>query len=205
MSTPTDQSVLHQLCQLVDWHQPTLWYAVACILFNPLFWNIAARQEYRHHWITKLACGNAYVGCYMLAITIFSLGIFRDAVYNLALDHQPTAAFLAYGEIKIVAAALWAVGMLLVLTSTYQLGITGTYLGDYFGILMNAKVTKFPFNATNNPMYQGSTLAFLGVALWKESVAGLILSVLVFVVYSIALHFEEPFTNMIYAKREKSS
>lgn len=36
--------------------------------------------------------------------------------------------------------------------SMYQLGVTGTFLGDYFGILMEDRVTAFPYNVTNNPM-----------------------------------------------------
>lgn len=34
--------------------------------------------EYNHRVLTKLAGGNAYRGCYILAVTIFSIGIFRD-------------------------------------------------------------------------------------------------------------------------------
>jgi methylene-fatty-acyl-phospholipid synthase len=45
------------------------------------------------------------------------------------------------------------------------LGITGTFLGDYFGILMKEKVTGFPFNLTSDPMYNGSSLIFLGDAI----------------------------------------
>ncbi|GAA5998423.1 hypothetical protein JCM5350_000684 [Sporobolomyces pararoseus] len=52
-------------------------------------------------------------------------------------------------------------------------------------------------------MYYGSTLSFLGTALWYESPTGLLLTVLVFVEYKIALLFEEPFTGEIYAKRER--
>ncbi|KAJ1923736.1 Phosphatidyl-N-methylethanolamine N-methyltransferase [Tieghemiomyces parasiticus] len=199
-----EHSLLGQLNQLVDWTQPTLWQAVACIVFNPLFWNFAARSEYRHRVITKLAGGSAYFGCYILAVTIFGLGIFRDAVYHMALEHQPKAEWLDYGEVKIVAAVLWAVGTVLVVSSMYRLGITGTYLGDYFGILMDEMVTGFPFNVTGNPMYYGSFLAFVSVALWQESVAGLLLSALVLVAYLIALRFEEPFTASIYSKRDKA-
>lgn len=37
--------------------------------------------------------------------------------------------------------------------------------GDYFGILMEAKVTSFPFNVLDNPMYWGSTAVYLGWSL----------------------------------------
>ena len=56
-------------------------------------------------------------------------------------------------------------GSVLVLSSMYKLGITGTYLGDHFGILMNARITSFPFNVVEHPMYYGSTLCFLSMAL----------------------------------------
>ncbi len=46
------------------------------------------------------------------------------------------------------------------------LGVTGTYLGDYFGILMDKMVTGFPFNILDNPMYIGSTMCFLAHSLW---------------------------------------
>ncbi len=41
----------------------------------------------------------------------------------------------------------------------------GTFLGDYFGILMSKKVEGFPFNVLDNPMYVGSTMIFLSGAL----------------------------------------
>lgn len=56
---------------------------------------------------------------------------------------------------------------------------------------MDEKVESFPFNVTAAPMYWGSTLNFLGVSLYKGRVAGLILTAEVFVMYLIALQFEE--------------
>lgn len=89
------------------------------------------------------------------------------------------------------------------LSSTWQLGITGTFLGDYFGILLDDIVTGFPFNVTGSPMYWGSTASFLGTALLFAKPAGLVLTLLVYVVYAVALRFEDPFTAGIYAKRER--
>lgn len=86
----------------------------------------------------------------------------------------------------------------------YALGVTGTYLGDYFGILMDAPVTTFPFNVTDAPMYHGSTLSFLATAIWSGKPAGLVLTGLVAVAYKIARTYEDPFTGMIYAKREQA-
>ena len=94
-------------------------------------------------------------------------------------------------------------GNILVISSTWQLGITGTFLGDYFGILMDHMVTGFPFNLMDAPMYYGSTMSFLGAALIYGKPAGLLLTVWVLTVYLVALRFENPFTAEIYAKRER--
>lgn len=120
---------------------------------------------------------------------IFSIGIIRDHLYKAALESQPTQIGLLHQP--IASYALLAVGNTLVLSSMWALGLTGTYLGDYFGILMDAPVTGFPFNVTSAPMYWGSTMSFLGVALWYGSPAGLLLTAEVFVVYWFALQWEE--------------
>ncbi|KAK0519971.1 Serine/threonine kinase [Tilletia horrida] len=185
---------------LVDASQPTLYYAAAQIIANPLFWNIVARNEYRNKTITKALGGRNYLGCYFLGATIFLIGLFRDHLYNEALKLQPTHPFLERDEVKYAGAALFGLGNLFVLTSMWALGVTGTYLGDYFGILMDHMVTSFPFNVMANPMYWGSSMSFAGVALWFGKPAGLLLTVLVVIVYYIALQFEEPFTGNIYAK-----
>ena len=85
----------------------------------------------------------------------------------------------------------------------WALGITGTYLGDYFGILMDDMVTGFPFNVSGAPMYHGSAMSFAGTALWFGKPAGLALTALVLLAYSVALRFEDPFTAEIYAKRDR--
>ncbi|KAL7274162.1 Phosphatidyl-N-methylethanolamine N-methyltransferase [Rhizina undulata] len=188
---------------LVDLGKQSLLVAAGAIAFNPIFWNIIARQEYHNKVLTKLFGGNSRYGCYFLAAVIFSIGIFRDLLYEAALRDQPALDILQSNEVKIVAAVLFAVGNVLALTSMWALGLTGTYLGDYFGILMDDRVTCFPFNVTDAPMYYGSTMSFLGTALWFAKPAGILLTLEVFIVYKIALMFEDPFTGEIYAKRER--
>ncbi|KAI3633486.1 hypothetical protein MIR68_008433 [Amoeboaphelidium protococcarum] len=175
---------------------------VAQAIMNPLLWNIAARSEYRTHWLSKCV-GDKYRGCYILAFCIFVAGIWRDYLYKLALESMHSDRYLMQFEhVPLIGAVLIAIGNVFVLSSMYQLGITGTYLGDYFGILMSHRVTAFPFNVMNNPMYNGSTLVFLGTALWYQKVTGIWLSVFVFFLYKVALSYEEPFTAMIYAQRD---
>ena len=110
--------------------------------------------------------------------------------FQRALEHQPKHALLPAPLDTLVPLALFAAGQTFVITSTYALGITGTFLGDYFGILMDHRVEGFPFNVLRDPMYVGSTLSFAAVSLWYESPAGLLLTAYVYVVYVIALRFE---------------
>ncbi|TIB93895.1 PEMT-domain-containing protein [Wallemia mellicola] len=181
-----------------DFKQPSLWIVIASIVFNPLFWNIL---------LTKLAGGRPYLGCYLLAVTIFSLGILRDHLFQSALAEQPNLAPHPYYPTAhvYVALALFLSGQILVITSMLALGVTGTYLGDYFGILMSHRVTSFPFNVVEDPMYIGSTLCFFGTSIWYRSPAGIAISVFVFIVYQIALRYEGPFTAMIYSAKDKKT
>ena len=87
----------------------------------------------------------------MLAATIFTLGIVRDHLYQLALLEQPVHPTLLHPAVRVAAVLLFAVGTVLVVSSMWALGVTGTYLGDYFGILMDAMVTGFPFNVLSDP------------------------------------------------------
>ncbi|GJJ69842.1 phosphatidylethanolamine/phosphatidyl-N-methylethanolamine N-methyltransferase [Entomortierella parvispora] len=188
----------------VDWNDNRMWFAVGSIVFNPTFWNIVARKEYHTKFITRMFNGNGLHGCYALAATIFTLGLIRDGIFKWALDGQPHAQCMDNPLLQGLAYFLFAVGNIFVLTSMWVLGITGTYLGDYFGILMDERVTSFPFNVNENPMYNGTVMIFLGTAIWSLSPAGVYLALIVHFVYRIALKFEGPFTTEIYNKREQA-
>ncbi|RIA99274.1 phospholipid methyltransferase-domain-containing protein [Glomus cerebriforme] len=187
----------------IDFSQNSFWISFASITFNPFFWNIVARKEHKTRFLTRLVGGNPYVGCYCLAVVIFFLGIFRDILYKKAIEKQPILPSLDNDYSKGLALVLFFAGNCFVLSSMYVLGVTGTYLGDYFGILMDERVTSFPFNVLDNPMYYGSSMVFLSTALWYASPAGIILTIWAFILYSIALQFEGPFTSMIYAQRDE--
>lgn len=60
---------------------------------------------------------------------IFGIGIFRDFLYEQALRQQPSLDVLQTDAVKLAAAALFFCGNVLVLTSMWALGFTGTYLG----------------------------------------------------------------------------
>ncbi|KAJ7688620.1 phospholipid methyltransferase [Mycena rosella] len=192
------------LDSLVDLTQSSLLVSVLSILFNPVAWNIVAQNEYRNKTITRIFGGNARYGCYFLTVMIFSFGMLRDSLYHRALLDQPQRAMLPAPFDTAVPAGLFLLGQTFVITSTWALGVTGTFLGDYFGILMDHRVEGFPFNVLRDPMYVGSTMSFAATALWYERPAGLFITLYVYIVYVIALRFEGPFTDMIYSKREEA-
>ncbi len=99
--------------------------------------------------------GSPYTGCYVLAATIFALGLARDYLcaaraglrrgaacsahrrrrrarprFDVACRDQPAWAALDTAAVQAAAAALFAVANVLVLSSMWVLGITGTYLGS---------------------------------------------------------------------------
>ncbi|EAL21553.1 hypothetical protein CNBD0210 [Cryptococcus deneoformans B-3501A] len=227
-TTPAIPSTVDELHKLLE-PKTSLYAFVAMTAFNPIFWNFVARNalcqitavgeassvrsgtrldadrkcsEYRNKTITKVV-RSPLVGCYLLAITIFSISAFRDHLFLGAVKDQPSLAILGHPAIKAAAIALFASGQTFVITSMWALGVTGTYLGDYFGILMSHRVTSFPFNVLSDPMYVGSFLTHLGTALWFQSPAGIVLAAWVWIVYAVALKFEGPFTDKIYSAKNK--
>ena len=184
--------------------------AAGGVAASPTIWNIIARNEYRNGTMTRLF-GGKYPGCYVLAAWIFFSSLYRDYLFELALRANKEHTIVASGSglipsMKIAGAALIGAGTALVVSAFYRLGITGTYLGDYFGILMKERVTKFPFSHFENPMYLGSTMCFLGMAVRENSMVGVGLSAWVHVVYQVSTqHFENPFTDMIYRRAAEAA
>lgn len=207
MSTPIE-SVLQNLNQVINWKDPLVWLAAAHITFNPMFWNISARLEYKTKILSRIF-GSAKVGCYVLAVTTFLIGLSRNFVVIIAVTRQLSLESML-GEstvryMKFFGTLFIIVGLTLAISSMIRLGVTGTYLGDYFGMLKNSRVTSFPYNIVDNPMYFGSTVAFLGLATRMMSPIGFIFTFYIWLVYNIALYFEEPFTNKIYSTKDKTT
>lgn len=192
------------LLRLMDFSDTTFFLAVAAIVFNPLFWNLVARWEHRTRRLTALF-GSPYVACYCLGFIILLLNVCRSHSMTVAMKAQPRWEALDRTEVYYTGVVLMVVGTVLVVSSFLALGFTGTFLGDYFGILMDEKVTGFPFNLIENPMYWGSTANYLGLALIGCSPVGLALTAIVAVVYKVAIQFEGPFTERIYQQRSQQS
>jgi phosphatidylethanolamine N-methyltransferase len=189
---------------LIDFSDSQLHYTCFIIILCPLIWNILARLCY------LLIPRNTpkslrYFICYFLAIWIFSFSSYRDYLLRQTIQNQPKLPVLEeyFHYFEIIAMIIFLLGQIFVLLSFYKLGITGTFLGDYCGILMDKPVTTFPFNILNNPMYVGSTLSFFALSLYNVSPVGVLLTVQIYIVYRIALLFEEPYTKQIYEQKNK--
>jgi len=178
---------------LIDFSKPTFWVAFVSFMFAPIYWNIVARFEYHTGVITKIFCGAKYLACYLLALSIFTLQLERDYMFSTALEDQLTFTEAANPLNQMFCYFLFSIGTLFVLSSFWRLGITGTYLGDYFGILMKEKVTGFPFNTLDNPMYVGSVINLVAASLWKGSPTGLLLAFWAHIVYYVVVKYFEGF------------
>jgi len=203
-----------EIKRAVNFDDPLVFALFAHIIFNPLAWNCLGRLEYKTKFLSKgVFRGNNKAACLVNGFFIFAIGLTRDYLYNTVISTQPrfvplenTFKWQYTGlVIDIVAALILDFGVTLVLGAYYQLGIVGTYLGDYFGILLPGKITGFPFNVSTCPMYDGSSMNFLAFAIYNRSIAGFLVTVLVFTCYHVACIFEDSFTKQIYANAAKDA
>ncbi|XP_020921908.1 phosphatidylethanolamine N-methyltransferase isoform X1 [Sus scrofa] len=195
-----DLCVMTRLLGYVDPSDARFVAAVLTIAFNPLFWNVVARWEHKTRKLSR-AFGSPRLACYTLGGAILLLNLLRSHCFTQAMLSQPQMESLGGPTGYRLGLALLGVGSVFVLSSFLALGFTGTFLGDYFGILMEARVTRFPFSVLDNPMYWGSTAVYLGWALMHASPTGLLLTLVVAAIYKLAILFEEPFTAEIYRQR----
>nr|XP_012603386.1 phosphatidylethanolamine N-methyltransferase [Microcebus murinus] len=197
-----DLCVMTWLLGYVDPLDSSFVAAVLAIAFNPLYWNVVARWEHRTRKLSR-AFGSPHLACYALGGSILLLNLLRSHCFTRAMLRQPSVEGLDQPAAYSLGLALLGVGSVFVLSSFFALGFTGTFLGDYFGILKEARVTTFPFNILDNPMYWGSTANYLGWAIMHASPTGLLLTAVVALTYVVAVLYEEPFTTEIY--RQKAS
>ncbi|KAM4527083.1 phosphatidylethanolamine N-methyltransferase [Fundulus diaphanus] len=194
---PIEEFIKH-----IDFRDSSFCIAVIAIIFNPLFWNVVARWEHYTRGLSRLF-GSPYLACCSLGLVIILLNVLRSHSMTVVMKTQARWEPMERTEVFYFGISLMVLGTLLVVSSFVALGFTGTFLGDYFGILMDEKVTGFPFNLTENPMYWGSTANYLGLALIGASPVGLVLTAVVALAYKVAIRFEGPFTEQIYQQRNQ--
>ena len=173
------------------------------VMANPIFWNAVSRIEYRTRIISRLA-GGPRRGVVLLALAIMILNGVRTNVFHSLVETDVALQVLSNPLIALLGQAMVVIGTILVASSTWRLGFFGTFMGDHFGLLLKERVTGFPFNVTENPMYWGSAYIYFGYSLQHASLIGILLSLCITLSYAIALRIEEPFTAMIYQNAANS-
>jgi len=193
------ESLRQVLSELLEWRVLLL---CGIVMVNPLFWNTISRLEY-HTRIVSRVCGGPKRGITALAAGILCLNYIRTTTFHKAIDHYSSwdlienESFIAVGWLLII------VGAVLVIASSYKLGFFCSFMGDYFGILLNERISGFPFNVVDDPMYWGSALIYLGIALKHASLVGVVMTACVALSYAVGVCFEEPFTAKIYEQKAK--
>ena len=160
----------------LDYKNPLLWLSGIHIIFNVLYWNITSVIQYKTKFFSKLI-GDKRIAVYIHTVLIFSFGLSRDFLYKYVVNTSGIFSLIDNQYMPIIGYMILLIGTTLVLSSTYKLGIIGTFNGDAYGFLLPSIITSFPFNLFNAPMYLGSTLNFLGYALIKKSLSSLCSSV----------------------------
>ena len=187
---------------LEDLVSPMVLFTCLAVMVNPLLWNVAAIMEFKTGAISR-TFGGPRRGIVALAVAILSMNYLRTLLFYSVVDNMGEAEVLKGDIFKVMGYVFVVAGGVLVLTSGWKLGFFCTFLGDFFGILLDSKVTDFPFNFVGHPMYLGSAMIYTGTSLHHASPVALLLTGCIGFSYIIAAQFERPFTAKIYAERNK--
>ena len=187
------------LSEYLNYNDPRFFLLLFHIIWNPLYWNITQTLEFRYKLFSKF-WGSRKIGVIIHGCIIFSFGLSRDYLFKCFVDSSPKYDFPIDDKIMdLLGYILYFIGLTFVITSTYRLGIIGTFHGDSYGFLLDHVVTEFPFNICGAPMYVGSTINFTAQAILSRSLVGLFFASFVFLVYQIATVYEDKITADIYS------
>lgn len=171
------------------------------IAISPAVWNGIGRLEYSTKIISR-TFGSNVLGCYFLTLLVMIVSRTRDIVFTMVVLRNQQQYTVPFGLNYIIGTLCFLAGILLVIASNNKLGLLGTHMGDHFGIYLDEKITSFPFNILENPMYTGSSMAMLGIALFFNSLTGILLSVFTFIIYNAySKLYEERFTSYVYSQK----
>lgn len=189
---------------LVAFSDPLLLKAAFCIILNPLYWNIIAQTEYYYHWVSNLFCLRKKLAVTLLGITIVLLNVLRTYSIHEAIASQPKLEFLHPG-VRFIGLGIAGIGQVLAITSFYKLGFYTSFLGDYFGIIVHdAPIRTFPYSICEDPMYWGGAMSYLGMSIFEGSPSGVLLSILVVIVYKVAISQESKMLHIIYSTKKST-
>jgi len=106
---------------------------------------------------------------------------------------------------QILAYSMMLFGLVLVVFSFYRLGLRGMYFGDHFGFLFKEKITSFPYNYFPNAQYVGTTWFFVGFSIAFHSVAGIFMSLFIYMLYQILNVIESRKLVIFYPAEKEDS
>lgn len=138
--------------------------AVIATMIPVLVWNTIGPFQYYTGIISRLTI-KPIIGVYLSAATIGFLSVMRSALFIQAMRSQVTLEEMDTPFFHVLGGVIGVFGLAMFLGAYYKLGMTGTYLGDYFGIMRKEKITSFPFSIMNNPMYDGQSMIHLAQAI----------------------------------------
>lgn len=180
---------------------PLFYICAFLIMLCPVLYNLLARAEYFYKFFSKMFNGDKKRANNVYSFFMVLVGITRNYYYYKTLNVQPTLSYGQFDQFLLTTSVfVSAFGLALIVTSCFRLGVGGIYYADYFDIKMEFTVNVFPYNIVKDPLYVGTTLCFLSYALYKGSLAGLILTVGVSLMYLVALRFEDEMLQIIYPK-----
>lgn len=169
--------------------------SLGAIVWAPTAWNVFPRLEYRHKLLSRFTGGDRTIAHYAFAFYIVCFSSLREKLFFAAIDENgvwSTGKFEYDNAIKLFGRAVLVFGAFLSACGFYHLRIKFTYMGEYFGFMMPALITSFPFNAFPDPMYNGSVLMHFGYAFMALSPTGFYLSCITGLSYwTAAKIFEE--------------
>lgn len=199
--------IWHFIEQHIKTNDYDFMWSAFMIIICPITWNLVARWEFHTKIFTRMA-GDNRLAADIFAHVLIEMGILRNYLYSRALQNLPQFDIQTESTryaLTLLAYVFITYGLFLDFMSFYRLGIHGIYYADYFGILMSEKVTAFPYNFLDNPLYVGSTFLFFGTALLYKSFYGILLSCLAVFMYFLASKLENPMTELIYSESNINS
>jgi len=173
--------------------------AVVASLLHVVNYNATAHLEHRTRIFTRII-GRHAVYCYAVYLVLSAL--LRDYFINQAVAaSQNTLVLFSPHVAFFLGGALFVGGFLLNLWTLKALGIKGMYNGDSFGFLMKELVTDGPYAYFNDPQYVGTAGAFLGAAIYNQSLNGYVIAVAVGIIFYLSAKFVEgPHMAQIYGE-----
>lgn len=185
------ESLSKNLDYYLNYRNPLVWLSAFHMVWNVSYWNLTSHLQYKTKFFSRLF-NSPKIAVYIHSLIVFSFGLTRNFLFKYVVEIS-NGLNLGINDIfvKILGYGVLAVGVLLVSSATYRLGVIGTFNGDAYGFLLPGIITSFPFNMFNAPMYLGSTLNFIAFSILKKSILGIALSFIVALVYLCGTYFEE--------------